>query len=179
MPLKVGSDGRINALAWHYVVALSSRLEFYRGRVKIGIQMPKKSKDREKELLKLKDVLLEERKKLVEHMLRIKSDSDSELGSLAGDSADVASVEISQSSLHKLGNRERGLLSKIDHALAKFEDGTYGICELTGEEIPIERLKARPVAQYTVEAKEELERRERGFRGNSGDDSSFDYEGDL
>ena len=138
--------------------------------------MPKKATSRDKALKELKEVLLEERKKIIEHMLKLKTDSNSELGDLAGDEADVASIEISQAALHKLGNRERKLLNKIDHALAKFEDGTYGICELTGEDIPIERLKARPVAQYTVEAKEELERRERGFRGNSSsDDSSFDY----
>ena len=74
-----------------------------------------------------------------------------------------------------MGGRERKLLSKIDEALARFEDDTYGICELTGEEIPIERLRARPTAQYTVEAKEMLERRERGYRkGDEDRDDDWD-----
>lgn len=127
----------------------------------------KKGKKRDEELLELKEILLLERKKILTHLEEVQSESTAELSELTGDSADLASVEISQSSRSKLGIRQRKLLSKIDHALGKFEDGTYGICELTGEEIPIARLRARPVAQYTVEAKEELERKERGFRDRS------------
>jgi DnaK suppressor protein len=139
----------------------------------------KKGKKREEELLELKEILLLERKKILTHLEEVQSESTAELSELTGDSADLASVEISQSSRSKLGIRQRKLLSKIDHALSKFEDGTYGICELTGEEIPIARLRARPVAQYTVEAKEELERKERGFRDRSeGDDFSIDEVGE-
>jgi DnaK suppressor protein len=78
----------------------------------------------------------------------------------------------------KLGSRQRRLLKKIDLALDKMDDGSYGICELTGEPIPVARLKARPVAQYTVEAKEELERRERGYRDRSDDDDVFGADDD-
>ena len=55
-------------------------------------------------------------------------------------------------------------LKKIDYALSQFEDDSYGVCELTGENIPVERLLARPVALYTVEAQAEIERKEKGFR---------------
>jgi DnaK suppressor protein len=135
----------------------------------------RKGKKREEEILELKEILLFERKKILFHLEEVQNESTAELSELSGDPADLASIEISQSSRSKLGIRQRKLLSKIDLALSKFEDGTYGICELTGEEIPIARLFARPVAQYTVEAKEELERKERGFRERSEfDDFAID-----
>lgn len=128
-----------------------------------------------KQLAELKELLIEEKKRILEQLLRRQDDSYSELGDLSGDSADIASLEISQASLHKLGSREQRLLNKIEHALAKFEDDTYGICELTGEDIPFARLKARPVAQYTVEAKEMLERKERGFKKTEDLEGGDDY----
>lgn len=129
---------------------------------------------KKKDLKEMKELLLEERRKIMDHLIKLESESSSELGPLAGDPADIASAEISQSAMQKLGIRERKLLKKIDYALQKIEDGTYGICELTGEEIPIERLRVRPVALYTVEAKMELERRERGFRDTSeADEDGF------
>lgn len=128
-----------------------------------------------KQQAELKELLVTEKKRILEQLLKRQDASASELGDLSGDSADIASLEISQSSLHKLGSREQKLLQKIEHALAKFEDDTYGICELTGEDIPFARLKARPVAQYTVEAKEMLERKERGFKKADGGDGGDDY----
>ncbi|MCB0330607.1 MAG: TraR/DksA family transcriptional regulator [Bdellovibrionales bacterium] len=128
-----------------------------------------------KQLAELKELLVTEKKRILDQLLKRQDASASELTELSGDSADIASLEISQASLHKLGSREQKLLEKIEHALAKFEDDTYGICELTGEDIPFARLKARPVAQYTVEAKEMLERKERGYRKNEEVDASEDY----
>src|SRR3989338_2570048 len=55
-------------------------------------------------------------------------------------------------------NQEFGLLRQIDRALEKIEDGTYGICDLTGEEIPLKRLEAVPYAVMTVKAQEKLEK---------------------
>ena len=135
----------------------------------------KKAKKREEQLLELKQVLLEEKKKILYHLEEVQHDSLDEISQLSGDPADLASIGISQNSMAKLGSRQRKLITKIDHALKKFEDGSYGICELTGEEIPIARLKARPVAQYTVEAKEELERKELGY----SDSGEMDYEEDV
>ncbi len=128
-----------------------------------------------KQLAELKELLVADKKRILEQLHKRQDDSISELNELSGDSADIASLEISQASLHKLGSREQKLLNKIERALAKFDDESYGICELTGEDIPYARLKARPVAQYTVEAKEMLERRERGFRKVEDLDSSEDY----
>jgi DnaK suppressor protein len=61
-------------------------------------------------------------------------------------------------------DRERKLLKKIDEALMRIEDGTYGYCLETGEEIGLRRLEARPVATLTVEAQERRELAERQYR---------------
>ena len=61
-------------------------------------------------------------------------------------------------------DRERKLLKKIDQALARIDDGEYGFCEETGEEIGLKRLEARPVATLSVEAQERREVAERQFR---------------
>jgi DnaK suppressor protein len=144
---------------------------------------PKKKpekKNRDEELLELKEILLEEKRKIIHQLYNVQEEAYQQLSSdFSGDSADVASIEISLNSGSKLGGRQQKLLNKINHALKKFEDGTYGICELTGEEIPVARLRARPVAQYTVEAKEELERKEKFYRDRSSDDDEdFSIEGD-
>lgn len=119
---------------------------------------------RKRDKEKLNKMLLEERAKILQHLVRLEEDSETAVSELKGDDTDLASVEVSQVALSKLGDRERKYLKKIDYALGKFEDDSYGICELTGEEIPIARLLARPVARYTVEAQAEIERKERGFR---------------
>jgi DnaK suppressor protein len=61
-------------------------------------------------------------------------------------------------------DRERKLLKKIDSALARIDDGNYGYCEETGDEIGLRRLEARPVATLCVEAQERRELAERQFR---------------
>ena len=61
-------------------------------------------------------------------------------------------------------DRERKLLKKIDSALSRIDDGTYGYCEETGDEIGLRRLEARPVATLCVEAQERRELAERQFR---------------
>ena len=61
-------------------------------------------------------------------------------------------------------DRERKLLKKIDQAIARVDDGSYGFCEETGEEIGLKRLKARPVATLSVEAQERRELAERQYR---------------
>jgi len=128
---------------------------------------------KKKELEKLKKQLLDQRKTILEHLGKIEQSASLSGNNTSGDEADIANMEISQAALTKLGTREKKLLSKINYSLEKFNDDSYGICELTGEPIPVKRLFARPVAQYTVEAKEELERREKGF---SSDDEDWDLD---
>lgn len=60
-----------------------------------------------------------------------------------------------------LAERQQKYLEQIDDALQRIEDGTYGICKVTGEPIPIERLEEVPVAKYSVKGKEILERRKK------------------
>lgn len=76
------------------------------------------------------------------------------------DDIDLASSELDQSMIYKLRNRERNLLRKIEKALGKIEDGTYGTCENCGEPISLKRLEARPVAELCITCKEEQEKQE-------------------
>ena len=60
-------------------------------------------------------------------------------------------------------NRNKKLIKKIDSAVQKIEEGVYGYCEVTGEEIGLKRLMARPIATMTVEAQEQHEKQEKVF----------------
>lgn len=74
---------------------------------------------------------------------------------------DRASVEMETSLELKSRDRYRKLMSKIDSALSRIEDGSYGYCEETGEPIGVKRLEARPIATLSIEAQERHERFER------------------
>ena len=77
------------------------------------------------------------------------------------DITDRASEEIERSFELKTRDRERKLINKIDSALRRIDDGTYGYCEETGEPIGIKRLEARPVATLSIEAQEIHEKQEK------------------
>lgn len=118
---------------------------------------------RKRELEKFQKLLLMERQNILQHLSQLEGVSNDEISQGGGDSVDIASLEITQAAIQKLGNREKKLLKKIDHALKKFEDGEYGICEYCGEKITPARLEARPVAQYCIDCKTELEQNERRY----------------
>jgi DnaK suppressor protein len=80
------------------------------------------------------------------------------------DLADRATSETDRNLELRARDRQRKLISKIDAALARIEDGTYGYCEETGEPIGLRRLDARPIATLSVEAQERHERREKVYR---------------
>jgi DnaK suppressor protein len=80
------------------------------------------------------------------------------------DMADRASSESDRSLELRTRDRQRKLISKIDSALKRIEDGTYGYCEETGDPIGIARLDARPIATLSLEAQEMHERREKVYR---------------
>jgi DnaK suppressor protein len=80
------------------------------------------------------------------------------------DVADRATFETDRALELRARDRQRKLISKIDSALARIEEGTYGYCEETGEPISLKRLDARPIATLSIEAQERHERRERVFR---------------
>jgi DnaK suppressor protein len=76
------------------------------------------------------------------------------------DEIDQASTDIEQSMRMRLRNRESLYLKKVDEALARIEEGTFGECEECGEDIELRRLEARPTATLCVSCKEEQERKE-------------------
>ena len=80
------------------------------------------------------------------------------------DLADRASSETDRAIELRARDRQRKLISKIQEALGRIEDGSYGYCEETGEPISLRRLEARPIATLSVEAQERHERRERIYR---------------
>jgi len=77
------------------------------------------------------------------------------------DLTDRASEEIDRAFELRTRDRERKLINKIDSALKRIEDGSYGFCEETGEPISIKRLEARPVATLSIEAQEMHEKAEK------------------
>lgn len=80
------------------------------------------------------------------------------------DLADRASSETDRAIELRARDRQRKLIAKIDSALARLDDGSYGYCEETGEPISLKRLDARPIATLSIEAQERHERRERVYR---------------
>ena len=80
------------------------------------------------------------------------------------DIADRASEETDRSIELRTRDRQRKLVSKIDAALRRIDNGDYGYCEVTGEKISLKRLDARPIATMTLEAQERHERREKVHR---------------
>jgi DnaK suppressor protein len=80
------------------------------------------------------------------------------------DLADRASSETDRAIELRARDRQRKLISKIDAALQRIDEGTYGYCEETGEPISLKRLDARPIATLSIEAQERHERREKVYR---------------
>ena len=107
-------------------------------------------------LLAWKEVILKEAKETLQH-LQDENQNPPDL-------ADRASSETDRAIELRARDRQRKLIAKIEAALTRIEDGTYGYCEETGEPISIRRLEARPIATLSVEAQERHERRERVYR---------------
>jgi DnaK suppressor protein len=82
------------------------------------------------------------------------------------DIADRATTETERAVELRACDRQRKLIAKIDAALMRLDDGTYGYCEETGEPLSLKRLDARPIAILSVEAQERHERRERIYRND-------------
>ncbi|HEX8662842.1 MAG TPA: RNA polymerase-binding protein DksA [Beijerinckiaceae bacterium] len=80
------------------------------------------------------------------------------------DLADRASSETDRAIELRARDRQRKLIAKIDAAIARIDEGTYGYCEETGEPISLRRLEARPIATMSIEAQERHERNERVYR---------------
>lgn len=110
------------------------------------------------------------RKKLLRWREDILHDSQETIRTLqtetepVADLNDRASTESDRALELRTRDRQRKLISKIDAALRRIEEDTYGYCEDTGEPISLRRLEARPIATLSLEAQERHERRERSYR---------------
>ena len=114
---------------------------------------PNQTEHFKKILLDWKNLLMKEAEKTVENMKR---DSTK-----LSDPNDAATQEEEFRLELRTRDRERKLISKIDQALSRIEDGSYGYCEDTGEPIGIKRLEARPIATLSIEAQERHEKLEK------------------
>ncbi|MBT8445877.1 MAG: RNA polymerase-binding protein DksA [Gammaproteobacteria bacterium] len=110
----------------------------------------------QKKLLEWREELITESQETLEHLRTETRD--------VGDEAERASRESDNILELRTRDRYRKLLRKIDGALSRIDDGSYGYCEETGEEIGISRLEARPIATLTVDAQERREMVQRQFR---------------
>ncbi len=109
-----------------------------------------------KKLLAWKDEIIEESRATI---AALQQDTVAE-----PDLADRASSETDRATELRTRDRQRKLISKIDDAIRRIDDGSYGYCEETGEPIALSRLEARPIATLSLEAQERHERRERVHR---------------
>ena len=106
-------------------------------------------------LLAWKEDILKEAKETLQH-LQDENQNHPDL-------ADRASSETDRAIELRARDRQRKLIAKIEAALTRIEDGTYGYCEETGEPIGLKRLEARPIATMTIEAQERHERMEKQY----------------
>ena len=123
---------------------------------------------RPKEIGKMEHAQQEYFRRLLQEKLNdLLGEADKTLGDMTDmddhfpDPTDRASIESDRSFELHIRDRERKLIKKIKKALEKIDKGTYGICEVCGKEIGIERLKARPVTTLCIECKSRQEREEK------------------
>ena len=115
-----------------------------------------------KELKKFQELLEEKRKAVLERARQMLSVENMALDTNdLPDEMDLASSEYLQSFEFRLRGREKSLLSKLDLALKKIDDGTFGVCEICEEPIGKKRLEARPETTLCIKCKEDQEREER------------------
>jgi DnaK suppressor protein len=164
MQLLKGKNGRVadkphkNGYGNGKVEETGARLDekFYRPTDKEPFMNERQREYFRQKLLDWREDILKEAKETLQH-LQDESQNHPDL-------ADRASSETDRAIELRARDRQRKLISKIDAALQRIEDGTYGFCEETGEPITLKRLEARPIATLSIEAQERHERRERVYR---------------
>ena len=109
-----------------------------------------------RKLLRWKDDILRESRETIQNLQAETT--------INADLIDRAATEAERQLELRTRDRQRKLIAKIDSALRRLEDGSYGFCEETGEPISLKRLDARPIATLSIEAQERHERRERVYR---------------
>jgi DnaK suppressor protein len=121
------------------------------------------TKLKKKDIERFKAILLERRAHLLKQAKTTYERGLTVQAEELPDEVDLASAEADQSMDLLLRDRERILLRKIDKALKKFETNEYGVCEECGEMISVQRLEARPVAEYCIHCKEDMEQMEKSY----------------
>lgn len=119
---------------------------------------------KKKQLKYFKESLEKQLEDLLKEAHKTLTDMSSETTGNVPDPTDLASLETDQNFLLRIRDRERKLIQKIREALDRIEIGSFGNCELCGEEITEDRLKARPVATQCIECKTEMETHEKKMR---------------
>ena len=117
---------------------------------------------RTREINSFKMLLLEQRTEVLNRMIEFRSETLAPVGE-RGDEGDRATSELDLSRAVRDQERANALLPKIDRALQRIVDGSYGLCECCEEPIGVARLKARPVATLCIACKEDQEQQERIF----------------
>jgi DnaK suppressor protein len=116
----------------------------------------------QRQLKSFEELLMGRRQELLDDAGRTVSGmSDSDNKENFPEPADRAALESDRNAMLRIRDRERKLIAKIDEAIERISDGTYGICEECGEQIGVERLKARPVTTLCIVCKAEQEADER------------------
>lgn len=129
-------------------------------------RMPDEQLFSQEELDHFRELLLSERNKILAKARRAMEEGNIQIDrDDMFDEVDQASAMIDQNLTFRLLDRDRKLLSEIDHAIAKLESGDFGYCEGTGEPIPKRRLELRPWCRHSVKYKEKLERMKKSGRG--------------
>jgi DnaK suppressor protein len=118
---------------------------------------------KKKDLARFAERLREEKARLLSHTEKNKTEDMTLSSDDLADEVDLASVELNQSVALRLRDRERVMIQKIELALAKIDDGTYGVCEQCEEPIEPKRLEIRPVADLCIRCKEAQERKEKVY----------------
>lgn len=108
-----------------------------------------------------KKLLIEKKRKLVKDASQTLSKDEIKIRDYSGDFADIASGESYRDFLLRIRDREAKLIKKIDKAIARIDDESFGICEECGEEIGFKRLEARPVTTHCIECKTRQEEDEK------------------
>jgi DnaK suppressor protein len=118
---------------------------------------------KKRELKRFREILEEKRREILRNARRTLSDDMAFQVDDLPDEMDLASSEYLQSFTFRLRGREKTFLEKIDRALARIDDGSFGICEECSESIAVKRLEARPETTLCIRCKEDQERTERSF----------------
>lgn len=127
------------------------------------------------QVVHFKNLLAERRSKLLAEAEEQLESYRQSGGTRMSDEVDQASAEYDRAFEHRMRDREKGLLKKIDKSLRRMAEGEYDECELCGNYIGVKRLNARPEATLCIECKEEQEQREAKFKKDREADLQFPF----